>query len=127
MKHLVHPVSFGMRKKRFPKYVVYVVLSFAAPVVALLVTFTYQSITNYSFYQSLTRDESFAGAMMGFAEVVQLMLFTLIGCLVGIIFAVISLRVQRRVIGLGLAGLFFNGLPLLLLMFHLIKGWTVGL
>jgi len=116
-----------MREQRFPKYVVYAVLSLASPIIAFLATLAYQSVTNSAFWSSITTEENAAGAMMAFAEVVQLIFFTMIGCFVGIIFAVISLRVQRRILGLGLASVVFNGLPLLLSMFLLIKGWTVGL
>jgi hypothetical protein len=116
-----------MREQRFPKYVVYAVLSLAPPIIAFLATLTYQSVANSAFWSSITPEYSAAGAMMGFAEIVQLILFTMIGCFIGMIFAVISLRIQRRILGLGLVGVVFNGLPLLLFMFLLIKGWTVGL
>ena len=64
---------------------------------------------------------------MGFGEVVQLIVFLMVGCLAGLIFAVLSLRLQRRVLGMGLAALVFNVLPYLLLMSLWIKGMVRGL
>jgi hypothetical protein len=116
-----------MRQQRLPKHVVYAVLSLACPVIALFATLAYQSTANSEFWSSLTTGDNAAAAMGAFAEFVEVIFFTMIGCVLGMISAVISLCVQRRVLGLGLAGVVFNGLPLLLFMFLLIKGWTVGL
>ncbi len=116
-----------MRQQRLPKHVVYAVLSLACPIIAFFATLAYQSAANSEFWSSLTTGEGAAGATMAFAEVVQLILFTMIGCVLGMIFAAISLRIQRRILGFGLVGVVFNGLPLLLFMFLLIKGWTVEL
>jgi type III secretory pathway component EscR len=115
-----------MREQRFPRYVICAVLSLASPIIAFLATRTYQSVANSAFWSSLTPEDSAAAVFGVFAEIGELIFFTMIGCFVGIIFAVISLRVQRRILGLGLVGVVFNGLPLLLFMFYLIKGWTVG-
>ena len=64
---------------------------------------------------------------MGFAEVVQLIVFTVAGCLVGLVFAVLSIRLRRRVWGMGLAALIFNGLPFLLFLSLWITGMTARL
>lgn len=64
---------------------------------------------------------------MAFAEIVQLILASITGCLIGLIFAVLSMRLQRRVLGVGLAALVFNGVPFLLLISLWIKGMTHGL
>lgn len=64
---------------------------------------------------------------MVIAEVIQLMVFSMVGCLVGLIFAAVSIRIQQRVWGLGLFALVFNGLPFLLSVSLWIKGMTVGL
>jgi len=65
--------------------------------------------------------------MMAFAEVVQLIIASMAGCLAGLIFAVLSLRLQRRVLGVGLAAFVFNGVPFLFLIFLWIKGMKSGL
>ncbi len=110
-----------MRKQRFSKHILYAVISFICPIVAFFATLAYQSVVNSSFWQSITPDESAAGAMMAFAEFVQLFFFTMIGCLVGIVLAVISLRLKRRFRSLGFIDLVFNGLPFLLLLTFWIK------
>ncbi len=115
-----------MKQQRPSKHIVYAVLSLASPIIAFLATLTYQSIADSAFWSSITTEENAAGAMMAFVEIVQLILFTMIGCFVGMIFAVISLRVQRRILGFGLAGIVFNGLPLLLFIFLLIKQLVVS-
>jgi hypothetical protein len=92
-----------MKKQRFPTHILYAVLAIICPLIAFLGTLAYQSVANSNFWQSITPDESAAGAMMAFAEFVQLIFFTLIGCFVGIIFAVISIwlwlkqRALRRI------------------------------
>lgn len=115
----------NMRKQRFSKQIIYALLSFAAPIVALSATLIYQSIANSSLRESITAEYSAAGAMTAFAEFIQLIVFTAFGCFIGIIFASISLWLQRRIVGM--AALIFNGLPFLLLMSFWIKGILNGL
>jgi uncharacterized membrane protein YbjE (DUF340 family) len=100
-----------MRNQRLSKHVSYAVISLACPIVALLVTLACQSIANASFWRSIITEESAAGTIEGFSEVIQLIVFLMVGCLTGLLFAAISLRLQRRVLGIGLAALVFNGLP----------------
>jgi cell division protein FtsX len=116
-----------MRKQPFSKHIVYAVLSFICPIVAFFVTLAYQSVVNSSFRQSLGHDDGMAAAMMVFSEIAQIIFFTMIGCVIGIIFAVISLRLKRRFRSLGFMALVFNGLPFLLLLTFWIKGVLVGL
>ena len=85
-----------MKKQRFPKHLRYAVLAAICPLIAFCGTLAYQSVANSDFWQSITPEESAAGAMMAFAEFVQLVLFTLIGCFIGLIFAVISIRLWFR-------------------------------
>jgi hypothetical protein len=59
-------------------------------------------------------------------EITQLVFFTMIGCAVGIILAIISLWVHWRFLSLGLVALIFNGLAFLLLMSFWIKGMLDG-
>lgn len=79
-----------MKNQQFPKHIVYAVLSLASPVIAFSATVAYQSFAHSDFWNSMTHDEHAAGAMMGFAEGMQLVFVTVIGCFVGIIFAAIS-------------------------------------
>ena len=116
-----------MKKQRFPKHIIYALISLASPITILFATLAYQSAANSSFWHSITPEESGAGAMMAFAEVAQLIFLSMVGCLLGLIFAVLSIRLQRRVLGVGLAALVFNGLPFLLLASLWIKGMARGL
>jgi hypothetical protein len=116
-----------MRKMRLPKHIVYGLISFACPVVAFIAILLYQSIVDSNFWVSLIPEESAAGALMAISEVVQVVLFSMGGCLVGLIFGILSIRIQRRVLGVGMAAIVFNALPFLLLMSFWIKGMTVGL
>jgi hypothetical protein len=112
-----------MRKKQFFKHIVYAFLSLASPAVALLATLTYQWLAYSSFWQSITRNDSNAASiMMSRGEITQLILFTMIGCAVGIILAIISLWQQQCFLSLGLVALIFNGLAFLFLMSFWIKG-----
>ena len=79
-----------MKKQRFSKHIRYAVLAIICPLAAFGGTLAYQSVANFAFWQSMTPDENFAGAMMAVAEFGQLILFTVIGCFIGLIFAVIS-------------------------------------
>jgi hypothetical protein len=113
--------SLVMRKQLFQKHIVYAFLSLTLPALFLLATLTYQWLAYSGFWQSIARDESNAAAtMMIRGEIAQLILFTMIGCIAGIILAVISLWLQRRFLSLGLAALIFNGLAFLFLVFWII-------
>ncbi len=88
-----------MRKQRFRKHVIFAVLSIGCPVVAFSSTLIYQYFVNSNFWGSLSDKEgttNAAGAMMAFAEFVELIFFTVIGSVVGIIFAVISFWLWRK-------------------------------
>jgi hypothetical protein len=116
-----------MRKQRLHKHIVCGAISFSCPFMAVIAVLAYQSVANSSFWQSLTPEESAAGATMAFCEVVQLVLFLMSGCLIGLIFGILSVRFQRRVLGVGMAAIVFNTLPFLFLVTFWIKFMTVGL
>ena len=89
----------------------------------------YQATTNGAFWQSLTLGEDAsnnAGAMMGIAEIVELMLSLFAGCFVGLAFAILSLSYRRRILSLGTVALIFNGVPFLLLVTFVIRGYIRG-
>ena len=116
-----------MKIQRIQKHIVYGVISFFCPIVAVIAVSIYQSVVDASFWQSMTPEDNAIGAMMAFGELVQLIGVSIVGCLFGIIFAVASLRLQQRVWSVGSAALVFNGLPFLLLICLWIKGMIVGL
>ena len=115
-----------MRNQRLTKHLILAVVSFACPIIALSATLAYERIAYADFWHSITPEENFAGAMMAFAEVVQAIVFFMFGCLVGLIFAVLSMCLKGRVLGVGLAALVFNVLPFLLLISLLVGRMASG-
>ena len=118
-------------KKTFPskRRLLYAILSVGCPFATLGGALVYQSFAHATFWKSLTPDESAAGALMGFAEIMQLLLVSVVGCLVGLGLALISLLPQPRKTGvslLGYIGLAVNGLPLLLLALSWLIGSAIG-
>ena len=102
-----------MVKSRF----IFALLSAVFPFATVAGVLAYQSVAHANFWRSLTPDESAAGAMMAFGEVVQLVIFTTVGCIIGFVLAGFSLSLQgrKRVVSvLAYAGLVVNALPLLL-------------
>src|SRR5689334_20944220 len=112
-----------MAKSR--RHVLYGIVSFLCPIVAVVATDAYQSV----YYPAPDYEPGYAyvGAMWGIAVAVQMLLTTLLGCLVGLAFAAISVLINRRFFSIGTAALAFNALPLAVALFFVIKGMTVGL
>lgn len=65
-----------MRKQQIPKHIVCSAISFSCPVVAVIAVLAYQSVVHYSFWGSLTPEDSTAGALMAIGEVFQVVLFS---------------------------------------------------
>ena len=104
-----------MSEPRNKRQLIYGIVSVGLPFVTVGTVLLYQSLTHASFWNSLSADESAAGAMMGFAEIIQLFLFGLIACLVGFALACLSLlsRPKRLVARLvSYSGLVINGFAL---------------
>lgn len=74
---------------------------------------TYQQIQNAGFWTSLGRDETsdMAGALFAFTEVIQFIFVLLLGCIIGVIFAIISIVKARKILSIGFAGGILNSLP----------------
>ena len=109
---------------------IYALISFACPFVAFAIIGIYQEYEYAEFWQSLVpgNDASNnAGAMMAFAGVIEMILAVLIGCVIGIFFAGLSLWNKRQIISFGMAALLFNTIPVLLLLLLFIKALTRGL
>lgn len=118
----------GMAFRGLSRHATFALSSFACPLAAVGVVVGYQSIAHAEFWRAITPDESAAGAMMGFSEVIQIFLALFVGCIVGLVFAGLSVRARGHVFGTALAAVGFNGLPLLLLLFLSIRaagrgGW----
>jgi len=80
----------------------------------------YQSVASST--DPLDDADVHAAVFMALAEFDQLFVATAVGCLLGLILAIRTLKLQTRWIGIGLVGLIFNGIPLLILAAAWIKG-----
>jgi hypothetical protein len=107
----------GMSEPKNRQQLVIAIVSVLLPFATVAVVLGYQSAAHASFWNSLTPDESAAGALMGFAEIVQLFLFGLIACLVGLAMACFSLltRPKRFLVRfVGYLAVAINGFPLMI-------------
>src|SRR5262249_44680804 len=72
-----------------------------------------------------------AAVFLVLAEMGQLFVATAVGCLLGLILAIRTLKLQTRWIGIGLVGLIFNGIPLLILaavwIKDMIRSWYLSM
>ncbi|MEP6788227.1 MAG: hypothetical protein ABJB40_07345 [Acidobacteriota bacterium] len=103
---------------------IYTLISFVSPVIAFLVILAYQSVAHSHDWEVIGPDSGMAGAFLAFAEIIQIAFAVLCGTIVGLIFAVVSIQVQRRIPGL--AAFIFNGLLFVVLSFFIIRGVTRG-
>ena len=106
------------------RHLIYASVSLGSPVVAFLMILAYQSVAHAHDWEVIGQDSGLAGAFLGIAEIIQIAFAVLFGIIVGLIFAVLSIRFQRGI--LGLAALIFNGLPFIALSFLIIRGITRG-
>lgn len=104
--------------------VAYGILSLVCPIFAVCVTLAYQAFDHAAFWDSMSSDESAAGAMMALAEVGQLILATIIGCLVGLVTAIRGMLFQRKVRGFCLVAGVLNILSLALAIFVFFRAFT---
>ena len=112
-----------MKLAKSRRHLIYALISFVSPVAAFLMILGYQSVAHAQDWEALGQDSGMAGAILSLAEVIQIAFAMWFGTIVGLIFAVLSIR-QRRI--LGVTALIFNGLPFAALAFLLIRGMTRG-
>lgn len=95
------------------RHTIYSLTSLACPFVFAFAIYVYQDIKNAEFQQSLKNQSELnpAVGLFGFAELIQFVVFVLIGCFVGLIFAGLSLWNRKKVFSQGIVGLVFNSLP----------------
>jgi len=97
---------------------VYGALSVLCPVLIVGAVLAFQAVAYPSIPSpSDPQDDAdrHAAVLMVFAEVGQLLIATTVGCLLGVILAIRTLKLQKRWFGIGLLGLIFNGIPLVFL------------
>ena len=106
-----------MRKK----HLAFAGISVLCPIVAVTAVLIYQSYANAEFWQTLTPEDNFVGAMMAVGELIQLGQTLVIGCVIGIVFAALSLFQRKKFVSVGLAALIFNVVPLILLAILILR------
>ncbi len=107
----------------------YAILSVVSPVVAFAIAAIYQAIANSEFWGSLNSPEangSAAGALMAFAELMQFAIALFIGCIIGAVYAAISIKSNNANYTPGYFSLAFNSVPLALLVLLVLKGFIYG-
>jgi hypothetical protein len=112
--------------KKSNKHRLYGFLAIASPIIAGFGANLYISIARADFWRSLnTADDAdrMAGAMMGYAEGLEWIFWLGIGCIIGFILAVISIKLKQAVTVFNSLALAMNGLPLLLCAAGLIRGF----
>ena len=97
---------------------VYALISVACPFIAYGLISLYQEYAYEWFWQLSTKPKPLddadvnAGAMMGVAVLVEAALAVVIGLIIGLVFAALSLKRRPRFISFGTAALIFNLIPL---------------
>lgn len=110
------------------RHMVYALVSFACPVVALLIMLGYQSVAHAEDWRRIDAEveQSMEGAFLFLGEIILCAYAILLGTLVGIVFAILSLRLKPRVLSLGTAAIVFNSLPFAAVLAFIVRGMTRG-
>ncbi len=102
------------------RHLIYALISVACPFITGGIVSLYQDYVYAEFFSPnccpVDDADINAGAMMGFVEVVQLILAVGVGSLVGLVFAGMSLKRKPRVLSFGTAALLFNLIPFLVVI-----------
>lgn len=113
-----------MSESRNRTPLIYGILSVACPFVIVIGTTSYQWLVRHNKTESLGPTDTLSATLMDFGEGMQLMMFVLIGCIIGLILAVLCLAIAPRRRAASIAaylGMAVNGLPLLYFLFVSIK------
>ena len=121
--------DFGSMKHERSR--IYAILSIACPVVTVASVYLLQTSAHSSFWESVKQSDDgvqhVAGAFMFLAELSNLLLYTELACVVGLLLALRSIQVPRSLTTLGYFCLSVNGAPLLVAAFLWIRaalrGW----
>lgn len=94
-------------------------LSILCPVIAAILSLIVPSSDGqfWAEINSTTSDDAnrYAGALMALSEVFRIFLFVVLGCVIGLVFAIFSLTIQRT--KFGFIGLALNLSPFVLFVF----------
>jgi len=108
----------------------YGLVSIICPFFFVAAVLFYQKAAHSEFWHTLNVDndtDHSAAAMMAFGEFVQLMCWLGVGSFIGTLLSLKSIRMQRRVAGIGLAGLALKALPLLAVLLLWMRASLRGL
>ncbi|MBK8316563.1 MAG: hypothetical protein IPL01_22130 [Acidobacteria bacterium] len=119
-----------MKKWLSHKHRQYALVSIACPFLTIIGVLIYQQLANHNFWQTIEThpdpDNAHVAAQMVIAEIITLLFFTGIACLIGFFVAVISVKKQGEILGLGTFALLINGLPLTVLLVFFGRAWLRG-
>ena len=109
---------------------IYAILSIVCPIITVAVVQILQMRTHSDFWASLQQSEDGvqhgAATFMFLSELGDLLLYTTIACIVGLVLAFRSIQLRRKLTTMGLFCLSINATPLLLAAFLLIRGSLRG-
>jgi hypothetical protein len=123
-------MSDSESKPKSATHLIYALISFSCPFVAFAIVSIYQQSAHDEFWGKLVPGDdasNAAGAMMAIAEFAEMAFAVFIGCVLGIVFAGLSLWKKPRLLSFGLAALLFNALPIVLLLLLYVRALTRGL
>ena len=98
----------------------------ATPFLALGAILLYQKLAYAEFWNSVQHDEAHIAGLQAGAELIQGGFAMGIGLLLGSILAIVSIKLRKRILCLGLLALSFNALPLISLAAVLVFGRING-
>lgn len=104
------------------RHIIYAIISVACPFIAYGLISLYQEYAYEWYWQignqgrPLDDADVNAGAMMGFAVLVEAALAIVVGLIIGTLFAAMSLKRQPRLISFGTAALLFNLIPIVVVV-----------
>ena len=113
-----------MNEMKNKSALIYGLLSVICPFVIVAGVLAYQTIARSNIKESAGPEDTLATALMDIGDGMQLLTFIVIGCIIGLVLAILSLAtVLRSRAGsiAGYLGIAMNVLPLLYLLFVSIK------
>jgi hypothetical protein len=107
---------------------IYAILSIACPIATVAIVHISQTRAHSDFWEEVQQSEDgvqhVAGALMALWEIGELVLYTTLACIVGLMLAFISIQLRRNWTILGLVCLCINATPLLFGAF-LLMWWRI--
>jgi hypothetical protein len=109
---------------------IYAVLSIACPIVTVASVYLLQTRAHSDFWESVKQSDDGvqhgAAGLMVLAEFGDLLLYSALACVAGLLLALRSIQLRRNLTSLGCFCLSVNGAPLLIAAFLWIRGALIG-